>query len=139
MKRPKPTPDLKVHGGYRKDRHAARLDVVPPSGSPICPDDFTEQQKEIWQSVVELYANRDALGKIDTAELIALCETWGLYRQCVEAAKSSPIDKEIRCATVAYLTIFDRLASKFGLTPTARASIKIEPKTKKGVATRKRA
>lgn len=139
MKRAKPTHDLKLHGGYRKDRHANRLDVVPPEGSPVCPAEFDAQQKEIWQSVIELYAKSDALGRVDSAELIALCETWGLYRAAVSLAKADPIDKEIRCATVAYLTMFDRLASKFGLTPTARASIKLETKTKKGITTRKRA
>lgn len=80
------------------------------------------------------------VGTADTAELVCLCELWGLYRDVVAKAKIAPTDKEIRCAVSAYFTAFDRLACKFGLSTGDRAGLKLPTgDTKPTVPTRARA
>lgn len=86
-----------------------------------------------------MYAQVGTLAEVDTSSLHALCDTWTLYRKSVELAMNAPADKELRCAVTGYLGAFDRLASKFGLTPSDRAAIKLESKAKKGIQSRKRA
>jgi phage terminase small subunit len=83
---------------------------------------------------------RRLVGACDTAELVSLCELWGLYRASYALAKVAPTDKEIRCAVTGYWAAFDRVASKFGLSSADLASLKVPKDTgKPPVPTRARA
>jgi phage terminase small subunit len=140
--KPKPTADLKLHGTYRGDRHAARADAMPSQGVPVRPDNFTETEAALWDQVVPDLVARGVAAAKDTAELVSMCELWGLYRSSVTLAKSTPTDKEVRCAVTGYWAAFDRAAAKFGLSPVDNAGIILsgnDKKEKKGVATRVRA
>jgi phage terminase small subunit len=137
---PKSTTDLKLLGAFRADRHGDRADAVPPDGVPVRPKELTDDEGELWEQVIAFHRQKNTLGEIDTAGLIALCEAWGLYRQTVDLAKQYPTDKETRCAVVAYEAMFERLAVQFGIGPIARAKLKL-PKSdgKKPVPARNRA
>jgi phage terminase small subunit len=139
-RKPTPTPDLKLHGGYRADRHGDRADATPPTGEPIKPPHFGDVESALWDQVVPDRVRRKLVGVADTAELVAMCELWGLYRASYSIAKVAPTDKEARCAVTGYLALFDRLASKFGLTSADFANLKVprEP-SKSAVPTRVRA
>ena len=139
-RKPKPTPDLRVHGTYRADRHADRADVLPPSGEPVKPAGFGQIESDLWDQVVPELVRRKLAGTIDTAELVSMCELWGLYRASYALARVAPTDKEIRCAVTGYWAAFDRVASKFGLTSSDMASLKVPKEEKKpAVPTRARA
>lgn len=135
-----PTADLKIHGTYRRDRHEDRADVTPPSGQPVRPETLDTIEGGLWDQVVPELVRKQMVGESDTAELVCMCELWGLYRNVVAKAKAAPTDKEIRCAVTAYFTAFDRLAAKFGLTSADRAGLKLPSGEKKNsVPTRVRA
>jgi phage terminase small subunit len=135
-----PTAALKLHGTFRKDRHADRADATPPNGSPIRPDWFGETESALWDRVVPDLIRRGLVGELDTAQLISMCELWGLYRASYKQAQTSPTDKEIRCAVTGYYAAFDRVASKFGLTSADLAGLKVpKQQTKSTVPARTRA
>jgi phage terminase small subunit len=136
-RRPKPTASLKLHGTYREDRHAERADAAPPHGAPVKPSDLGEIESALWDQVVPDLTRRQLVGASETAELVSLCELWGLYRKTYALARVTPTDKEVRCAVTAYWTAFDRVASKFGLTSADKANIKApKPEGPKGLSTR---
>lgn len=124
-RKPTPTETLRLHGGYRADRHGDRADAAPPDGMPVKPDSFGEVESALWDQVVPDRVRRKLVGEADTAELVSLCELWGLYRASYALAKVAPTDKEIRCAVTGYWAAFDRVAAKFGLTPSDMASLKV--------------
>jgi phage terminase small subunit len=134
-----PTETLKLHGGYRADRHADRADVAPPMGEPVKPADLGEVEAALWDQIVPSLVQKKLAGVKDTAALVSLCELWGLYRASYAMAKVAPTDKEIRCAVTGYWGAFDRMAAKFGLTAADYASLKVPKESgKAAVPTRAR-
>ena len=137
--KPTPTEILRLHGTYRKDRHAARADAAPPEGQPVKPD-LGDVESALWEQVVPGLISRRLVGSKDTAALQCLCELWGLYRASYVLAKVAPTDKEIRCAVTGYWAAFDRVAAKFGLTSADFAALKVPTeKSTQGLSARKRA
>src|SRR5688500_2811144 len=124
-RRPIPTPELKLHGKFRADRHGERADVSPPSGAPVRPVDMDETESSLWDQVVPDLVRRGLVGESDTAELRRMVELWSLYRKALALAKQDPVDKEIRCAVTGYGLAFGKIAGKFGLTTQDRASLKL--------------
>ena len=135
-----PTAALKLHGTFRNDRHAERADVLPPAGLPVRPDSLGEVEAALWDRVVPDLVRRKLVGELDTAQLVSMCELWGLYRASYAMAQVAPTDKEIRCAVTGYYAAFDRVASKFGLTCADLAGLKVPKESSKpAVPTRARA
>ena len=135
----KPTDVLKLHGGFRPDRHGDRKEPAA-SGKPVKPtfqvfETLDEVASTYWDSVVSKIAWAK---EQDSAALQAMCEAWSLYQKTLPLAQAMPIDKETRCALLGYKAAWESLASKFGLTPADRTHIKIEEKKPKTIATRKR-
>jgi phage terminase small subunit len=134
-----PTAVLKLHGRFREDRHGGRADTVPPAGEPVKPQ-MGDVESALWDQVVPDLVRRGLVGESDTAELVSLCELWGLYRKAYEAAKLMPTNKEARCAVTAYWGAFDRVAGKFCLTTADRAGVKLpKDEGKKGLSVRQKA
>lgn len=133
MRQAKPTAVLKLEGNYRPARHAGRVDETPLAGEPVKPEGMSPAESALWEQVTKSYSGRNVLAELDTAALQTLCEFWGLYQDARQKAKANPTDKEIRCAVVAYFGAFERLAGKFGLTPAARAALKVTPAKEKNV------
>src|SRR5262245_36088217 len=123
-RRPKPTETLKLHGTYRADRHAGRMDARPPSGSP-CRPDLGQVGGSMWDQVIAEHTSRGTLGELDTASLVTLCRTLELLETTHEVLKIDPTDKDTRCAYAAYVAICDKLGAKFGWTPSDRAALKL--------------
>lgn len=104
------------------------------------PGTFDATEAALWDQVVPDLVGRNLVSAKDTAELVSLCELWGLYRKSVALAKDDPTNKEVRCAVTGYWAAFDRVASKFGLSATDGANIKApKGETAKGLSTRQRA
>jgi len=111
-----------LDGTHREDRHGKRLDTSPIVGTPTRPK-LTKDEATVWDAVIKQWEGTEVVGAIDTAELTACCEMWGLYRQAVALAKETPTDKEVRCAVTGYLAMFDKLAAKYGMTQHDRAAL----------------
>jgi phage terminase small subunit len=134
---------IEIHlrrGSYRKDRHGPL--PQPASGVPKregYPADEAASDQETEPTMVyspniedeaatELYQHLEALlaGVVmpeDTPQLTMMCEIWSLYQQALAAAKADPLDKAARHALLGYLAAFDRLACRFGMTPSDRAKL----------------
>lgn len=123
---PKTTDRLKLHGGYRADRHGERNEPVA-TGEPIKPE-FGDEWKEAsahWDDVVPgLIANGTAKAQ-DAPSLRVMCELWQFLRRSMSAAVAEPTDKELRCAVTSYKQAWETLAAKCGLTPSDRARLNI--------------
>lgn len=116
------TPDavLKLHGGYRKDRHANR---GPASGGEALrkPDDLPEHASWLWDEVTRTRAAW--LCGSDAASLRALCDAYEFMRKCQAVLAKDATDKNARCAWSAYAAVFNSLGARFGLTPSDRARL----------------
>ncbi len=89
-------------------------------GKPTMARGLNDNGKWLWKSVVQSW-----MGEIDTAQLRVLCETWQLLRVAYREAKNDPTSKETRSQYIAYQQAFDKLASRFGMTPSDRAKIRM--------------
>lgn len=133
--------ELKLHGGFRDDRHADRESEPPTEGEPQKPDGITGDAEWLWNLTIKSYAASGALKELDTAALEACCDLWGKYKAASRSAEADPVDKESRIAVTAYYTAWDRAASKIGLNPIDRRRMQVDGGEKKqgGLRTRKRA
>lgn len=139
-RKPTPTAVLKVHGGYRADRHGERMDNVPVSGSPHKPEDLEVPGATLWDRIVATHAKRQTLGEVDTESLATLCFTYDLMVKTRELLKIDPTDKDCRCSYLGYLSAVDKIGAKFGWTASDRANLKMGGEIKpKGVSSRQRA
>lgn len=121
---PKTLDQLNRDGTFRADRHAARAAAPKATGRPTCPRSLAGDARKFWNAVVpELVAN-GTVKRLDTATVQAACETWALYRAAYEEAVADPLDKLARCAVASYLTLWERLSAKLGLSPTDRARLR---------------
>lgn len=116
------TPDavLKLHGDYRKDRHANR---GPKSGGEALrkPDDMPEHASWLWDEVTRTRAAW--LCGSDAASLSTLCDAFHFMQTSRVALLTDPSDKNSRCAWSAYAAVFASLGARFGLTPSDRARL----------------
>lgn len=129
---PKPTPTeaLKERGTFREDRHGNRADTISSSGDPVRPRDLDPAGRALWDRIIKEHKGRGILGAIDTTELVMLCRTYSLWSSAMAVAKDMPLDKEARCAVVAYGNLVDKLLAKFGGSPADRANLKIDASSK---------
>jgi len=131
-----PITEHELRGTKRSDRHDGRDQSA--DGEPVCPTGFDEHEQWCWDFVVMDLVRRSIAKRVDTLALTQLCEMWGLYRKSLTLAKAHPVDKEIRCATVAYRSAFDSIGARFGLTTSDRQRLHgTGGKKKQGVAKRK--
>ena len=66
--------------------------------------------------------------QIDTAALVVRCETYALYRACMDLVLKDPelaVDKIWRAARNGYAAQWTALAGKLGLTPADRARLRV--------------
>jgi hypothetical protein len=124
----KPAELHRLHGSYRKDRHGP----LPPSSN----GDETNEAGDVWLEPTDPQALEFyklllhspvgvAIRATDSAALTLAAETWVLLNKAVDAARGDPMDVAARSAVVAYAGVFDRLCSRFGLTPSDRARLRI--------------
>lgn len=130
---PKATDKHRRQGTFRKDRHAARADVIAPIGgagvAPPFPIDAEAQW--LWKLVAD-HLPAGTLGPIDAATLAGLCRWWSLWRKCDSQIESLNQDDplsmalayKLTCMSAAAWKQFEKLAARFGMTPSDRARLK---------------
>jgi P27 family predicted phage terminase small subunit len=129
----KPTA-LRVLHGDRKDR-INDAEPVPPTGEIVCPDWASEQAREIWVRLGPGLESRGVLTVWDTDAFLVLCEALARYRTATQLVNGSALlvqggsglmkNPALQVQAEAERT-FLTYASRFGLTPSDRASIKVE-------------
>lgn len=132
-----------AEGTYRKDRHGpvAPTDAAPvaPKKMPTRPAALKGAAKTFWEKIVAELSAIGAIGQIDVPLIEHLCEMYALYQAALKEAKRFPLMQDARMALKTYADLFNRGLSECGLTPVARARLKIDTSDKpKGVAARQR-
>jgi P27 family predicted phage terminase small subunit len=126
----KPTAKHKLDGTFRKDRHGDRADVgMDLPGQPIMPAGLSDDARELWVRVVGQLTRSKVAVEIDTSQLEAMCRWWARYLENERHACEFSHDIEAgdmyeKRAKRAW-DAFDKVASRFGLTPADRAKLKL--------------
>ena len=106
-------------------------DEVPASGVPAKPEGLCEVASAHWDHVVEHVVGWGIAKSIDANALEQLCNYWALWKSLVPKAQANPSDKDIRIALIGYSDSWQKLASKFGMSPVDRAKLAITEAKKK--------
>ena len=136
-RKPKPAA-LKLIEGNRGKRPIEPEIDAPPVNDLTCPEHLTGYAAEAWNYYAPKLKPLKLLSELDVQALIALCRAFQRWRQAedqldtlgddwiIETTKGtkqiSPLVRESRQLSK---TFFDYLSS-FGLTPAARAGLKID-------------
>lgn len=134
MARPrKPTESLKTDGTFRKDRHGDRLDASHEFFAiPSSPTNLGKDGKKLWDMVVDELAAAKVVSELDAPALQAMCQWWQRYLDITAAIADMQIeDEEVEQlenrARRAWQS-FDKVAARFGMTPSDRAKLVTAPK-----------
>ena len=142
---PTPRKPLEAHlrdGTYRHDRHGPIPDDVQTFTPPRKPADLVGDAGEFWDTITALLAGvvRDR----DAPLLAELCWHWSELRRVKKVlATKQPGEAGYNTLLVAVGILtdkFDKIASRFGLTPAdpARLNVEVAAPVKARVATRPR-
>jgi P27 family predicted phage terminase small subunit len=124
---PKPKA-IRLHieeGTYKPSRHGDRSAPGPEAKLPPRPAGLKGEARQFWDRHVVPLESLGILTKVDLPLLEALCETFALYRAALKEAKRYPLMQDARMAWKTYAELFNRQIAECGLTPVARARLKI--------------
>jgi phage terminase small subunit len=123
VSRPKDAETLKLHGTFRKDRHAGRENIPPPQGEPVRPASLKGDALKHWkENLPRLMSNR-TIGESDTTAFVLLCETYALQQQALRVVRRNAVDKDARIAFLEYSRQWIALATQLGLTSYAKMKL----------------
>lgn len=129
----KPLPELLLEGRFREDRHGSAEQVwLPPSTLPDAPSWLRSEGRELWQRLAPQLSAVGVATDLDATELAALCEWWGRFReasQALDAVSERQSTEYYRLSILANMAWknFSAAASKFGLNPSDRARLRLNP------------
>ena len=121
----KPTSVLKREGGFRRCRHGDRSDINYDPTELKPPRGLGRDGAWLWRLVVDA-TPRGVLTTVDTPQLFALCKWWGRWRRLDR--KSDLNAFQLRQMLQSWKQ-FSQLATQFGLSPSARAGLKVPTQT----------
>lgn len=140
-----PTGVLKLRGSWRAD--ARKGEPTPEFGKPTCPRWLSKDAKAIWRTLIPQILHMGILAKIDGHVLARYCQLYAHWKEAeavlirqgatmtVYDKLGDPIDYKDRPEVARCLRLSEqlcRLESKFGLTPSDRASLSSIPAESKG-------
>jgi P27 family predicted phage terminase small subunit len=142
--RPRKPTELKLlHGTHREDRDGPLGSAVRLEGVPAMPGHLNDDAKAFWSAVVPgLVATRVAAA-CDAPVLGEMCVWWEVYRRFSDHLQDTGAEEDgaLRAMVNAKMAWkeFDRIAARFGLTPSDRARLRVDPApASAGVQPRKR-
>lgn len=122
----KPTNIHRLQGTFEKSRHTNRMDVdvKPLIYVPLPPNRLSSEGREMWMNLAPLLVSHGLLSEFDLPAFETLVETTGESRR-LRAAQNG--GEPVRTADISDCERRQlALLIQFGLTPAARAKIKIE-------------
>lgn len=143
--RPRKPDEMKIlDGTWRADRDGDPSADVVADGEPVPPSFLKGEALRFWREVVPgLVASGIAKAR-DSYQLAELCTWWARHRRLsrmIDTAKNADkrLHSLILMAGIAWMN-FDKIAVRFGLTPSDRAKLRLPAARsgKPGIMTRKR-
>lgn len=137
--RPTPTPILKARGSWRAKKRAGETPAAP--GAPTAPAWLEDEARETWERLVDELLPLGVVTALDQTALAILCQAVLDYvgaRKIVREEGITLVSVKgaiyqhpvVGIANRAWERVL-RACKEFGLTPAARAGLKIEkPETK---------
>jgi len=124
-----PTAILKLQGAYREDRHGNRANEPTPSGHPQMPLTLSPAARKHWQRVVPLLVKMGVAKTVDTAALAGMCEAWSVYQDIHRYYRKAGVKDRLGLVTklIAARKDWGVQAGMFGMTPSDRARLTVEP------------
>lgn len=140
---PRPTPtNVRLLHGDRADR--INLDEpAAPDGLPQCPDDASDEVREVWDYTVDQLDTMGTATPADRDSLRAYCEAVVTHRKaCALLAKSNVLIRSAKGGSLIRNPVVQiqrdaaatlrGFAQEFGLTPSARSEIRMARETGHG-------
>jgi len=127
---PTPTAIKIAEGTYRKDKPGGNM--VAPAGLPVKPDWLGEKAAAMWLETVERLGQVPGLlCPLDSAALALYCDAWRIYLENQHAGgRLERADRKEAAANIV------KLGARFGMTPSDRSSMKLDPQKPSGVRKR---
>ena len=125
----KPTTLLKLQGTYEPSRHDNRSDESIATGSPVKPEDLSAAGQSMWETLTT-HLPASVLATVDTFALDGLCELWHQYKQSVAQCRRQRTYRNVQMIAMCWKQWF-AAAAHFGLTPAARANMKLHKEPEK--------
>ena len=122
------TKTLRLHGGYRKERHSGRDAEPQPTGKVTKPKGMSKDATEHWNQVVPGLIDTGVATVADVPALVRMCEWWAEGEKCRRSKIWKPMAR-VQAFATAHKQWRD-LASKFGMTPSDRASLTVKDNSK---------
>lgn len=138
--RPRKPDELKIlDGTFRADKDGDPAVLVPGDGEPVPPGHLKGEALTFWKQIVLQLLKMGVAKVSDSAELAAMCEWHARYlrvsraldRCPVTGAGSGKLSQLLVSASIAW-DKFDRIACRFGLTPSDRAKLRVADRPKGG-------
>lgn len=146
MGRPrKPAAILALHGSPKAKQRASEEPKVAP-GRPEKPEWLSGEAAEAWAQVVPQLEHMGTLAAADVRAIARYCMTWAVWVKAAQAVTengftetrtnsrgktSTQVAAELRAMDTAE-RILVKLEQQFGLTPSARANLKVERRSAEG-------
>lgn len=136
-RKPKPTALKELEGNPGKRKLNTR-ESKPEKGIPTCPDWLLPEAKREWTRLAENLGKLGVLTKIDRSVFAAYCQSYARWKEAQEhidrEGSTFETDKGYQQQTpwVGIANTNQKLmlqaASEFGLTPSSRSRIVVDPK-----------
>ena len=129
--RPRLPDEIKIaRGTWQYHRDGNPTQAVIAEGSPQKPPGLTKAAAKVWDYLLADVEKLGVTRKVDSLEFATLCEHRARADRAAKAmAKATFGSEEYRRADKLFATAaeaFDKLAGKFGLTPSDRARLRLE-------------
>jgi P27 family predicted phage terminase small subunit len=136
-RKPKPT-RLKILTGNPGRRPLNPAEPVPPPTPPDCPDHLDGEARAEWGRITPLLAAMGILSEVDRAALAGYCAAYGRWVEAERQVrkygtivtspdKGFPMKSPYLCIAESSLDQMRRLLVEFGLTPSSRSRVHVDP------------
>lgn len=137
----KTTEEHKKDGTYRKDRYENRGLTIDALDELSCPVSLTQKAQEKWEEIIPPLLDAQMISIVDKEILTDAFTNYGIAQDCLsqvqeigysEYLKTLNKFKEVNLLDEynSRMDKFNKIMMKFGITPEARAKIKVKPKEK---------
>jgi P27 family predicted phage terminase small subunit len=141
---PTPTEILKLRGSTLVTKRRQRSEAKGTSGTPRCPQWLDADAKAAWRQLVPQLQTMGVLTRIDGNALARYCRLWSRWRKAEafldqhgevyplkdENGRVKYLQQWPQVAIASKLAhLLTRLEQEFGMTPSARTRIQVEPRT----------